>query len=63
MDKDTRIHDLTMLLVKETVSEFTPESIANAYEDLLPKVEEAFRNHPNNKPKQAKVHNRRDLGL
>lgn len=63
MDNDARIHDLTMLILEKTASDYTPEAVVNAYEELKPKVTEAYRNHPNNKPKKACTFSRAELGI
>lgn len=63
MDNNTIVHDLTMLILDKTVSDYTPETIVNAYEELKSQVTETYYNHPNHKPKEARVLSRRDLNI
>ena len=62
MDSKQIKHDLTLLIISDTVKEKTPESVVKAYNEIFAEVEKAF-NECNKDSRKARVVNRRDLGL
>lgn len=60
MESKQIIHDLTMALISKTDNCDTPETIVKTYNELLPKVKEAY-NDSINENRKARVISKSDI--
>ena len=63
IDRQTIVHDLTLMIVKEQTQDKSPETLINAYFETQLKVEAAYKNYSKNIVREGKVLDRSEWGI